>query len=84
MFAPAQNMRSRALVKHHAGDLGMLEADALQSVVQLDIDAEVVGVELELVARPQAAVFVDVHGQRGHAAVDGETPVAIVFTLRRT
>ena len=29
----------------------MLEANALQDVVQLDVDAEIVGVELELVAR---------------------------------
>ena len=49
----------------------MLEADALQNVVQLDVDAQVVGVELELVAGLQAAVFVHVHGQRGDAAVNG-------------
>ena len=34
---------------------GMLEADALQRVGELDVDAEIVGVELELVVvRPQA------------------------------
>ena len=50
MLAPAQNMRSLALVDDHGADLGMLEADAVQRVVQLDIDAEIVGIELELVA----------------------------------
>ena len=55
----------------------MLEANALQDVVQLDVDAEIVGVELELVAGLQPAVFVDVHGQRRDAAIDGQPPMAI-------
>jgi hypothetical protein len=44
----------------HGAHLGMLEAHALQGVVQLHVHAEVVGVELELVAGLDAAVFVDV------------------------
>jgi hypothetical protein len=69
MLAPAQN---------DARYLGMLEANALQDVVQLDVNAEVVGVQLELVAGPQAAIFVDVHGECGHAAVNCEPPMAML------
>ncbi len=56
----------------------MLEADALQDVVQLNVDAEIVGVQLELVAGLQTAIFVDVHGEGRNAAVDREFPVAEV------
>jgi hypothetical protein len=42
----------------------MLEAQPLHSVGELDIDAEIVGIELELVAFVQPALLVDVHGQR--------------------
>ena len=41
----------------------MLEADAVDRVVQLDVHAQVVGVQLELVARAQAGVLVYVTGQ---------------------
>ncbi len=40
--------------------LRMLEPDAVQRVVQFDIDAEVVRIELELIARDDAAIFRDV------------------------
>ena len=49
MLAPAQKMRGFRLVSDDRVDLGMLEADALQRVGELDVDAEVVGVELQLV-----------------------------------
>jgi len=42
----------------------MLEADALDRVVQFDIDAEVVRIELQLVAVANAAVFGDVDAER--------------------
>ena len=64
MLAPEQNMRSLRAGDDHGAHFGMLEADALQRVVQLDVDAEVVGIELELVAGPDAAVLVDVHRER--------------------
>ena len=57
--------------------LRVLEAQPLHGVVELDVDAEVVGVQLQLVARAQAAVLVDVHRQRGDRAVDGEPPVPV-------
>ena len=42
---------------------GMLEADAVDGVVELDVDAQVVAVELELVAGAQAGVLVEVGRQ---------------------
>ena len=46
-------------------DLGMLEADALDGVGELDVHAEVVGVELQLVVGRQPRIFLHVHRQRG-------------------
>ena len=45
----------------------MLEADALNRVGELDVDAEVVGIELEPVVRRQPRVFLYVHRQRRNA-----------------
>ena len=47
MLAPAQKIRSFRLVMTTARTSGMLEADALDRVGELDVDAEVVGVQLE-------------------------------------
>ena len=77
MLAPAQNTLSSPPVIDDRLHGGVLEPDALQRVVQLDVDAEVVGVELEVVVVTQAAVGVDGHGQGGDGAVDVETPVAV-------
>jgi hypothetical protein len=59
--------------------LGVLEAEPLGRVRQLDVDRQVVGVELELVVVPQAAVGIDLHGQGGHRAVDGQPPMPVVL-----
>ena len=74
MLAPEQNTLSRALVITTA-DFGVLEADAVDGVVQLDIDAEVIAVELELVAGTQPAVLVEIGKQRRHGPVELELPV---------
>ena len=58
-------------------NFGMLEADALERVVEFDVDAKIVGVELEFVAGAQAAVFGDVHGERGDGRLEGEAPVFV-------
>ncbi|MNL46933.1 hypothetical protein D3C87_1696850 [compost metagenome] len=70
----------------HAGDdhafhFGVFEADALQGVVQFDVHAQVVGIQLELVARAQAAVFGDIHGQGGDGAVERQAPMAVLVGL---
>jgi len=61
--------------------LGMLEPQPLHGVVELDVHAEVIGVELELVAGHEATVLPDVHGERGHAPVQGELPVPVAGRL---
>ena len=60
-----------------AEHLRMLEAQPLDGVRKLDVDAEVVGVELELVALEQRTLFVDVHQQCCDVAVDRKLPMAI-------
>ncbi|KAG1425778.1 hypothetical protein G6F57_023361 [Rhizopus arrhizus] len=62
----------------HAPHFRMFEADALQGVMQFDVHAQVVGVQLQLVAGAQAAVFRHIHGQRGDRAVERQAPVACV------
>ena len=57
----------------------MLEANALHRVVKLDVDAEVIAVELELVAFAQSAVFVDGHRQRRDRTFDVQPPMAIAL-----
>ena len=47
----------------------------------LDVDAEIVGVELQLVAFVDAAILIDVEGKRGNGAVEGESPVLIAARL---
>ena len=77
MLAPDENTRSLALVTTTVRDLGMLEADAVQRVVELDVDAEVVAVEFQLVAGPEAAVLVEIGDERRHRAVEFQLPVAV-------
>src|SRR6188508_2214192 len=59
----------------------MLEAQALQCIRKFDIDAEVVRIELQLVAFEQAAVLVHVHGKRRHVTIDGQFPVLVARWL---
>ena len=54
----------------------MLEAQPLHRVVELDVDAEVVGIELELVVAEPAGL-VDVHDQVGDVAVILDAPVPV-------
>ena len=55
----------------------MLEAHPLNDVGQFDIDAEIVGIELELIALEQAAVLVDIHKDGCDGALVGDAPVPI-------
>ena len=77
ILAPAQNTRFLPERSDHHLDAGMLEAQPLHRVGQLDIDAEIVGIQLELIAFEQPAILVDIHGQRRDIAVDGELPVPV-------
>src|SRR4029077_4895368 len=49
---------------------------------QLDVDAEVVGIELQLVAGPEAAILVHVHGEIGDARLGAELPVPVAVGRR--
>ena len=66
--------------EHDGVDLGVLEAEALDGVGQLDVDGQVVGVELELVVVPQTALGIDLPwsgwppGRRRTAASAGTAP----------
>ena len=60
----------------------MLEADALDGVGELDVDAEVVGVELQPVVGREAGVFLHVHRQRRDRAVEGQLPVLVAVRGR--
>ena len=59
----------------------MLEAHPLDCIGQLDVDAEIVGIEFQLVAVKQRRLLVDVHRQRGDVAVDREFPMAVARGL---
>jgi hypothetical protein len=63
MLAPEQNTRSRVGGDDQRLDLGVLEAQPVDRVGQLDVDRQVVAVELELVARSMRVLGVDRHGQ---------------------
>ena len=50
--------------EHHRRHLGMLETQTLNGIIELNIDPEIIGIELQLIARHQRGVFLDVHSQR--------------------
>src|SRR6202030_465207 len=49
---------------HDRSHLRMLETDALDGVVKLDVYPKIVGIELEFVAFADTAIFRDIHRQR--------------------
>ncbi len=62
--------------QHHL-DAGMLEAEPLHRVRQFDVDAEIVGIQLELITFEQPAILIDVHGKRRDLAIDVQPPVPV-------
>ena len=67
---------------HHGFHPRMLEPDPVQRIVQLDVHAQVVGVELELVGREEPLVLLDVERERGDGAVDRQLPVVVLLGVR--
>ena len=57
--------------------LGMLEPQPLHRVGEFDIDAEIVGVQLQLVSAQQRRIWIDIHRQSGNRAVEGQFPVPV-------
>ena len=68
-------------LEHHHLHLGVLETQPLHGIGKLDVDAQIVRVQLELVALEQAGVLVDVHQQFGHVAVELQLPVTVAGRL---
>jgi len=48
----------------------MFKADALNRVMQLYVDTQIVGVEFKFIARTQPAILGDVHDQSGDGPVN--------------
>ena len=59
----------------------MLEAQPLQRVGEFDVDAEIVGIQLQKIALEQAAILVHVHGEGGDVAIDRQFPVPVAGGL---
>ena len=62
-------------------DFRMFESQSLHGVVQFDVDAEVVTVELQLVAVAQTPRRIDLHSERRDRPVEGKRPVSIQLWL---
>jgi hypothetical protein len=60
----------------------MLEAEALHSVGQLDINTEVIRVKLELVAFRERLVFLNIHRERGDSSGNLQLPVPVSIRRR--
>jgi hypothetical protein len=69
-FAEHEDVRTRtkdaiaSASDDYRAHLRVFEPNPLNSVVKLNIDAQVIGIELELVAFAQPAVLIDFHRQR--------------------
>ena len=63
-----------------AAHVGVLKADAVERVIQLNVHPQVVAVELELelVARTNPSVLRNVEGQLCNGALDRQGPVAVL------
>ncbi len=59
----------------------MFEAQTLHGVVKLDVDADIIGIQLEFVAGRLRAVLVDRHDEPGHRPVDRNRPVVVLGGL---
>jgi hypothetical protein len=55
----------------------MLETQTLDGVRELDVDAQVVAVGLQGIARPLRLVLLDVHEQPGQGSLDLQAPVDV-------
>ena len=59
-------------------DFRMTEPQTLGGVIQFDIDPEVIGIQFQVIAWNQPALFVDIHGQGRDVAVDIDLPVFVL------
>src|SRR5215467_3263115 len=66
----------------HRRHLCVLETQTLDGIIEFDTDTEIIGIELQLVARHQRRVFLDVHSQRGDPPLDVQFPVLVALWMR--
>ena len=62
---------------HHHFHIRIFKAQPLHRVRKLDVDPEIIGIELELIAFEQPAILVDVHGERRNLARDIKLPMLV-------
>src|SRR5262245_8969591 len=60
----------------------VLETSPLHGIIELNIDTESIGIELQLIPRHQRRVFLDVHSQRGDPPLDAQLPVLVASWMR--
>ena len=66
----------------HRAHLGVLEPQPLDRVGQFDVDAEVVGIQFQLVVGREARVLVHVHRQGRDRTVERRLPVPVAVGRR--
>src|SRR5262245_58843080 len=66
----------------HRRHLWMLETQTLDGIIKLNIDTEIIGIELQLIARHQRRILLDVHSQRGDPPLDAQFPVLVALWMR--
>ena len=67
---------------HHSFYFRVLKTQALNGIVQFDIDPYIVGVEFQFVAGERTFVLVHVHVQPGDCAGGRQLPVAVTVGMR--
>ena len=55
----------------------MLEAQPLDRIIELDIDTQIIGIQLQLIALEQASLFVHIHDQGRNLSIDLEAPMLV-------
>src|SRR5919109_5289249 len=76
-----EHPRLRRRDDHHR-HLWMLETQTLHGIIEFNIDTEIIGIELQLIARYQRCVFLDVHSQRGDPPLEAQFPVLVALWMR--
>ena len=72
-----------ARADHDAAHFGVLEAQPLHRIGQFDIDAEIVGIELQFGAGKEAAGRIDIEAQGRDLPLTGEAPMPVASGFGR-
>jgi hypothetical protein len=81
MLAPAENTRGLPERRITALASGCSKRKRCIASWKLDVDAEVIGIELQLIALEQPGGFVDIQDQFGHRPAGHQPPVPIARGL---